>query len=321
MKNKLFLIILCLTTIQTFSQTNEFAPIGAKWWYSFITRNDITEENKIIPFYMESVGDTNIQGKNCRIIKSYIDTNLCYKFYSYDNTLFYVYSDSNKVYYYNQFANNYYLLYNFNANSGDSWEIYIDSTCSKTILIDSVNIINVNGFSLKELYYHNFDTLLSYNSRIIENIGFSNNFLIPEHNITCNNVDTCNFPFYKSFDGLKCYADSFIGEFNYHWWVCNSCNCADTIMFYTPSVSEIKTLKPKYVIYPNPVKNIITVKSIIALQNTYDVELYNCYGELILKKNSNTNESSINISYLSKGIYYLKIYNYETISTFKMVKE
>lgn len=70
---KLALILVSLVFLmhqQAFSQTNNFAPIGATWYYSDIydidydDTLDITGCNKV-----ESIADTNIGGINCRELK------------------------------------------------------------------------------------------------------------------------------------------------------------------------------------------------------------------------------------------------------------
>ncbi len=43
-------------------QTNEFAPIGAKWWYGY------QDFFTVGYFTIESIGDTLIEGKTCRIL-------------------------------------------------------------------------------------------------------------------------------------------------------------------------------------------------------------------------------------------------------------
>jgi len=57
-----------------------------------------------------------------------------------------------------------------------------------------------------------------------------------------------------------------------------------------------------FTIYPNPATNSLTIESNIIINN---VSIYNELGQLLLK----TNKTNIDISTLTKGIYYLKITN------------
>ena len=68
-------------------------------------------------------------------------------------------------------------------------------------------------------------------------------------------------------------------------------------------------------IYPNPSKDIIFINS---EKQTIKIELYNISGQ---KLSENKNSNSININYLPAGIYLIKIYSNEGISTKRVVKE
>ncbi len=71
---------------------------------------------------------------------------------------------------------------------------------------------------------------------------------------------------------------------------------------------EIADLK----IFPNPVKNILNIKS---KHNIDSIELYNTLGK---KVQSNYNSNEMDISYLSKGVYFMKI-NFEDKSVSKKI--
>ena len=59
-------ILLTFLSIEVFSQTPEFAPVGAKWYFS--------SEDPYYDYYSyvsyESVGDTIILEKNCNIVET-----------------------------------------------------------------------------------------------------------------------------------------------------------------------------------------------------------------------------------------------------------
>ena len=58
------------------------------------------------------------------------------------------------------------------------------------------------------------------------------------------------------------------------------------------------------VIYPNPAKTQINIKSPIKIQN---VEISNGLGQIVLSKNTDTQKVDLNTGNLSKGIYFVKI--------------
>lgn len=66
---KLLLLSCFLFSLQfTFGQTNEFAPVGAKWWYDFGN----TYFNPHEYYYIESIEETIVLDKECRRLESSI---------------------------------------------------------------------------------------------------------------------------------------------------------------------------------------------------------------------------------------------------------
>lgn len=67
-------------------------------------------------------------------------------------------------------------------------------------------------------------------------------------------------------------------------------------------------------VYPNPVENIINITNVSDLKS---ITIYNSLGQLILQSKKTT----IDISHLSKGLYFLKIQTSQGIETKRVVKE
>lgn len=78
--------------------------------------------------------------------------------------------------------------------------------------------------------------------------------------------------------------------------------------------------KTNFTIYPNPSnENIIISLEGIRLKSSYEVQIFNAIGELVLTENIQSNQSNfINIEQFSKGIYFVKLDN-GTVK--KLVKE
>ena len=74
----------------------------------------------------------------------------------------------------------------------------------------------------------------------------------------------------------------------------------------------IKAIK----IYPNPVSNILSINSEIKIRK---VEIFSLLGHRV--KIVNKNFRSINLEYLSKGIYMIKIYSEKGITVRKLIKK
>ncbi|MDD3740634.1 MAG: immunoglobulin domain-containing protein, partial [Bacteroidales bacterium] len=108
---------------------------------------------------------------------------------------------------------------------------------------------------------------------------------------------------------LTVYGNSYgIGTFEFRLTAIalNGCSYTDTInvIFYPASGIETQNLFDEIELYPNPASDFITLHSENLRINS--VEIYNIYGELILKEIINNMEVSLNLSNFAKGLYLLK---------------
>ena len=277
MKN-LAIIILCFFSIFSQGQTNEFAPVGAKWYFEQSTMSP-----QISYVLKESIGDTLINNKICRIIKGGIS--LC----GYDNEFEYLYSDSNVVYRYYKDINQFYILYDFNAKKGNFW-LSPGSTSTEIwkYLVDSISSIVVDNKSLKVIYVSAYDSsnIVSFSKRIIEKIG-SDFYMFPQSE-SCDPIT----------GGLRCYFDDsiYFNNNNIH----PSCD-------YISLGKEHIIMNNSIEIHPNPFQKSIFV-------NIYDVqvskiEIYNLIGFPVFEKNTlrYKNEIELDLSSLISGVYIAKI--------------
>lgn len=69
------------------------------------------------------------------------------------------------------------------------------------------------------------------------------------------------------------------------------------------------------IIYPNPVKNQLTVSNATG----FDISLYSILGKEILRKTNISSSEKINTSHLAEGAYFLKIYSDNASKTKKLV--
>jgi hypothetical protein len=74
---------------------------------------------------------------------------------------------------------------------------------------------------------------------------------------------------------------------------------------------EEMNIKTDFTIFPNPAQDNITILlNGIHLKPNYEVQIFNAVGKLVLIKSILSNETnSINIEFLSKGIYFIKLDN------------
>lgn len=295
MKKTILTILIMFYVI--FSFTQNWAPIGATWYYTeqYFTSGDIDY------FKIQSDKDTVFNGILCRKIIKY-DYPLC----SDRSAIEFMYSRNDTVFFYDTIFHEFQILYDFNAQVNDGWIIktfdYINPSEPDTIFVkvDSVGSIVVNGNILKKLFVTNHRYIdpyndLSYPSEIIEKIGdfhYLFNFY-PQPEIACDG----NFS-----SGLRCYYDSIIGQFEtgiadscdytYDWVGINKCQIQNNIQ-----------------INPNPVISNLTFTGINGRKLRYSI--LNISNQIV--RNKNELKEFINLNELQKGIYFLYIYNEQNI--------
>jgi len=95
----------------------------------------------------------------------------------------------------------------------------------------------------------------------------------------------------------------------------------DYVRVYQEAVASVKNVDdlPKVKFYPNPVQNNLNIQLISDIEE-FKVEIYNVSGQRILSFNQHSNHKTINLSHLSKGIYFLKYETETGIKTQKIVK-
>ena len=81
----------------------------------------------------------------------------------------------------------------------------------------------------------------------------------------------------------------------------------------TTGIEDVSDVNNAVHLYPNPTKTMLTIENA-----TENVQIFDITGRLLINvENKETNLLQINVSHLSKGMYFVKIGNYTT----KFVKE
>jgi Zn-dependent metalloprotease len=85
----------------------------------------------------------------------------------------------------------------------------------------------------------------------------------------------------------------------------------------TPSLGVEDVVKNQFVLYPNPASNVLNIKG--DFDSNESITIYNILGQTILKKTVTSNEESIDIASLAKGIY--NVYFNNAKVSYKFIKE
>ncbi len=89
---------------------------------------------------------------------------------------------------------------------------------------------------------------------------------------------------------------------------------------YSNIISLIRNKNKEIIIYPNPALDLLTIKIDNNTDNS-DIKIYDILGKIVLTNTTNTNETTLNISHLAKGNYFIEIKNNQLITIKKFIKQ
>ena len=174
-----------------------FAPQGAEWYFDVF--NPWGTHPEYQRFFVD--GDTIIQGHQCSIIdQRFVDT-------GHEGGEF-VYEEDNKVYWFNPTTNAFSILYDFDAEAGESWN-YEVGECSHQVTVDSVGSVTWNGHTYRTQWVRFNEDVQYYSGKIIEGIGYEKG-LFPSIYV-CDGLEMFDA---SEIEYLRCYVKD--GEMLYH---------------------------------------------------------------------------------------------------------
>ncbi len=288
MKNLLsFLMLFYFGT--AFSQ-QEFAPIGAEWYYSkFVSRNP-PQANYVKHVCIK---DSTIDGELIKVIQKTMFTREGLVELGFE----YIFQSGDTISYWKN--GEFHELYNFSMSKGDSMLVYSEmpNYCEEKtpygwINIDTVFSQNINGHNLKSYVSTKKKSSVWGFSffPIIQKIG-SLDYLVPEN-------EGCVFD-NPGYGPLRCYSDPEFGIFY------NGKEPCDTLTTF-PVFSENIKKASKFKLYPNPVIDMLTID--INEEGNYNIEMYNTKGDLLLQQNFCLG-NRVDLTIFPSGIYFIIISN------------
>ena len=145
-------------------EPHSFAPQGAEWYFHVLSQGPITEPPFHYIQYMVT-GEEEMQGHTCSVINGYE----------------YVYEEDGVVYWYNSTDEEFTVLYDFNAEAGESWYCAVADYYPCLITVDSVGSVTWDGHTYRTQYVTGVieDYWTVMDGRIIEGIGYEKG-LFPE---------------------------------------------------------------------------------------------------------------------------------------------
>lgn len=268
---------LFLSQVITFAQPTDFAPVGAKWYYSeqaFVA----WPVPKNFPHIVEVESKEMYQGKLCsKLVGVASDT---------VPEPLYVYSQNDSVFFYSLRSNQFELLYDFTAQAGDSWTMHGLKTTidldSLTVQVDSVSQIIVSGNTLKVLHTTCNYLFFDWGCDIIAGVG-NTAFLTPDFGL-----------FEGGPWGLRCYTDASI-DLHFVSYPC------DTTLVVTATADPADRYGIR--VFPNPAGPQINITLEGSLHQPI-MRLYNQFGLLLRQTPIQLGQTAMPTGDLPSGLYF-----------------
>jgi len=290
-------------------------PVGSKeayqnapYWSEFqnfiedIIRNEwyyeIQNENGSITYqYMYQAGDTIINNDTAHIL---VKINTLYdKDLHQDITHEYVYERDGKLYWWNKILGEFTVLYDYEAEEGDEWEIKV-GTESLMMHVDAVQMVTYKSQTYRILSVSDPNDLFS--GDIVCGIGHLTSFF-PER--LMDNGDGIRV------EGMRCYWSDSKLVFK------NGEEDCDAIYSEVHGVEEDgpSTGSGTFAVYPNPTNGILTIHhsslttsnaSHFSIQHSEFI-ITNLMGQTVLSGNINADNQQIDVSALPQGMYFITI--------------
>lgn len=272
MKQHLLLNLLTFSTMFNLAaQGNDFAPVGAKWYYKQSSFNyPYPEEFRLV----EVTGEAMFLGQMCRVIEGLTDCGL--------PNPSYVFTRNDSTYFWSQFTANFELLYDFGASIGDTWRIGgLGLTGdSLRVFIDSIGQRIINTDTLKT-WYISYSGCYDWGNEIMEKVG-NVRFLSPSFCLCENN------PF-----GVRCYIDQ---SSDYHFV---PYHCDTSILLVGTNSLD---LSDQIQCSPNPFQETITITT-APLSDPLTFSLFDKVGNLVRRQRFSGNVA-IETTSLPNGMYF-----------------
>jgi len=88
----------------------------------------------------------------------------------------------------------------------------------------------------------------------------------------------------------------------------------------TLSIDDLEETSKTITLYPNPTSKILNIKSSVS-SGSSSVELYSIQGKKVFTTQLDNNQSDIDISHLTAGLYLVKVINDTSSFTTKIIKQ
>jgi hypothetical protein len=256
-------------------------------WYYEIQNDDGSTTYQ----HLEYTADTTIGTERPKII---VRTNTIYDRNEHTEvTHEYVYEENGLVYWWNKDLEDFTVLYDYDAEAGDEWEIKVE-TESILVHVDSVGLFEYDGESHKMLHISDQDNI--FNGDIVAGYGHMTSFF-PERLMNRGKG--------YSVEGLRCY---WVGDALLYHNGDQDCDAIYAELHNGIDEDGPSTGSGTFAVYPNPTDGILFVQTLRATSlpdQTYRIT--NLMGQTLLQGRISAETQQIDISILPEGMYFISV--------------
>ena len=263
-----------------FEEDCDFA--GLEWYY------EILNENGSITYqHLEYTADTTINHKDVQII---IRTNTLYdKGEHSEVTREYVYGEDGIIYWWNKDLQDFTVLYDYNAEAGDEWEIKV-GTQRITMHVDAVEQYEYESQQFRLLQVRDADDLFS--GTIVCGVGHLTSFF-PEKLMNRG----------KNYrvEGMRCYWRE--GELFFKY---GEEDCDAVYKVYHNGLDDHED--DVFAVYPNPTNGVLVVETVCTPSLPAAIyRITNLIGQTLMSGQITSETEQINVSDLPDGMYFITV--------------
>lgn len=301
----------------------DFAPIGAKWYYSYTLHNPPSPTGQPVAGYIlqESVGDTLIHNITARKLqRTFFGRS------AQDNSIVsaevpgvYVYATADTVFHFDEPLDRFLPLYIFNVAAGDTLvhrvpSAYADYTTDTTwrFLVDSVVTATYNNHPVKVVYNWGFPASVQEPSMSLRG-PYYQYFGLTEGHLAEYNFNHPVGATYETYS-LRCYQDA---NFDVHFG--DPAITCDSLAMLPVSVTGIDFLSRKLSVYPNPASGEVHIAlDGLSLQSVAMIDLL---GRNVWQQDylPGTTQTKLDVAGMNKGTYILRVTHKEQGTVYRKI--
>lgn len=289
---KKLLLLLIVSFSHSFYSQLVFCPPGSEWRYSFkdYYANAVTNEK------ISYVKDSVINNDAIKILKHrYCFNSINNPTIDFMNT--WVRQNGDTVFIKNKYTQNaWQILYNFNVQAGDTWQSYVRGTY--TVSVDSITIVNINGFSLKRIYVRY--TGINHPFNITERLGSSEFMFNSYSQLTSDG---------GHFQDNLCYKDSTFGNIQF---TTKPCDFVDYVGLNEETFNNVEIKA-----YPNPTNGKLNID--FSGAEKLKLVIKNTLGQEVFLEKILDSKKELDISHLTPGVYFLTVQKANRQTTLRII--